>query len=410
MTISTLDGSKPGDVENRCAFVNRLSRRDPEVGVRWLTVVMLVAIASACGPNAAPITHEAQGTPTAVQWKLEPTPTAVGQTPTAAPIAPLGRPPGPPTPPPAPTPTGGLRVVPTVVPPPFGATATPARATLPAQPGGQPLPPVPTVGPGSPPMAAPPTPGPVQCQFADRTVSVPQFSTPVAPTGLTAFAVGDPLPGLHLELRLPRTTFVAGALIQPDVAVRNTGASDATLVVNVSVMPQNRPADPRSFPIGFPGPGPAPPPLRVAPGETQSISSLVQVPFAGAQAVQVHAVVRASGSTITADVPLKLTTAGPAQQLKIELRADRQQWCARATDTNGRTAPGPLLMVMTGRAVNTSQQTTMYAQSPNVSTNSDGVAGGRLSSNIPADGSMTVSVFVGGENYETTKAETTISL
>jgi hypothetical protein len=73
-------------------------------------------------------------------------------------------------------------------------------------------------------------------------------------------------------------------------------------------------------------------------------------------------------------------------------------------------ASGPLLMVMTGRAVNTCQQTTMYTQSPNSSTSSDGVAAGRLSSNIPSGGSMTVSVFVGGENYETTKAETTISL
>jgi hypothetical protein len=222
--------------------------------------------------------------------------------------------------------------------------------------------------------------------------------------------MGDPLPGLHLELRLPRTTFVAGAVIQPEVAVWNTGASDATLVVNVSVMPQNGPPDPRSFPIGFPGPGPAPPPLRLVPGEAQSISSLVQVPFDAAQAVQVHAVVRASGSTIAADVPLNLTTAGPAQQLKIELRAGRQEWCARATDPNGRTASGPLLMVMTGRAVNTSQQTTMYTQSPYSTTNADGVAGGRLSPNIPAVGSMTVSVFVGGENYGTTKAETTIAL
>ena len=90
------------------------------------------------------------------------------------------------------------------------------------------------------------------------------------------------------------------------------------------------------------------------------------------------------------------------------MRADRQQWCARATEINGRTASGPLLMVMTGRATNTMY--TMYTQSPNSSTNSDAVAAGRLSPNIPASGSMTVSVFVGGENYETMKAETTISL
>lgn len=257
-------------------------------------------------------------------------------------------------------------------------------------------------------MAAPPTPGPVQCQFADRTVSVPQYSTPVAPLGLTPFAAGDPLPGLHLELRLSRTTFVAGAVIQPEVAVRNTSSSDATLVVNMSAMPQHAPADPRSFPTVFPGPGFGPPPLRVAAGQTQSNSSLVQLPFDAAQAAQVHAVVRASGSTVTADVPLKLTAAGPAQQLKIELRADRQQWCARATDTNGHTPSGPLFMVMTGQ--NTSQQSSSYMQSGTSSSNPDGVSAGRLSSNVPASGPMTLTVFVGGENYETTKAETTISL
>jgi hypothetical protein len=244
-------------------------------------------------------------------------------------------------------------------------------------------------------------------------VSVPQYSTPVAPTGLTAYAAGDPLPGLHLELRLPRTTFIAGAVIQPEVAVRNTGTSDAGVYINnVVALPQNAPADPRSLPLFGGGPMPGiRPPLTVPPGQTRTFApSAVQLPFDASQAVQVHASVAVGATTVTADVPLRLTAAGSAQQLKTELHADRNQWCARATDSNGRTPSGPLVMVMTGRAVNTSQQTTMYTQSPNTSTNSDGVAAGRLSSNIPAGGSMTVSVFVGSENYETTKAETTISL
>ncbi len=334
---------------------------DSEIGVRWLPVVMLVAITWACGPNAAPITLEAQGTPTPVVWKIEPTPTAVAaRTPTAAPMAPPARPAAPPTPPAAPTPTGGSRVAPTVVPPPYSLTATPARTPLPAGSGGQPAAPVPTIGPVSPPLAAPPTPGPVLCQFSDRTVSVPQYSTPVAPTGLTAYASGDPLPGLHLELRLPRTTFVAGAVILPEVAVRNTGTSDAGVYMNnVVALPQNGPADPRSLPLFGGGPMPGVrPPLTMPPGQTRTFPPpAVQLPFDSSHAVQVHASVAVGATTLTADVPLKLTATGPAQQLKIELQADRKQWCARATDSDGRTPSGPLLMVMTGRAVNTSQQT-----------------------------------------------------
>ncbi|MBV9602605.1 MAG: hypothetical protein JOZ87_37900 [Chloroflexi bacterium] len=368
--------------------------------MRWLTFIALVMIASACGPNAAPIALEAQATSTPVLWQIEPTPTAGPPTATAALAA---RPPAAPTLAPAPTPTGGARAAPTVAPPPFGATATPARAPLQAGPGGQPAPPVPTVGPASPPMAAPPTLGPVTCQFADRTVSVPLYSTPVAPTGLTVYAAGEPMPGLHLELRLPRTTFVAGAVIQPEIAVRNTGSSAAAVVLSAFAWPQIAPADPRSLPIFRGGPAPAPPPLVVPPGEMRTATSLVQLPFDAAQPAQVRGVVRTSGSTLTADVPLKLTVAGPAQQLKIDLHADQHQWCARATDSNGLTPAGPLVASMTGRATNLSMQAGASISSL------DATWAGRFSLGSGV-GPLTLSVFVGGQNYETGKADTTISL
>src|SRR5205823_1072446 len=116
--------------------------------------------------------------------------------------------------------------------------------------------------------------------------------------------------------------------------------------VNVLAMPQNA-SDPRSFPTMFSGPGPYRPPLAVPPGQTQTFTSLVQVPFETTQPTQVHAVVRADAATLTSDVPLKLTAAGPAHRLKIELRADQRQWCARATDADGHAPTGALLAAMT---------------------------------------------------------------
>jgi hypothetical protein len=244
----------------------------------------------------------------------------------------------------------------------------------------------------------------VQCQFGDRTVTVPLHSTPQPLSGLKVYAAGEPLPGVHLELRLPRTTFVAGALIQPEVAVRNTSASDASVVVRVSALPQNAPADPRSFPIFSGGPGPAPPLLDVPPGETRTVSSLLQVPFDAAEPVRVHAVARLGGVTVVADVPLELTVAGPAQQLKIELHADARQWCAQATDGNGRAPSGALLAAMIARGAG------MSMQGGATGATAGAAWAGRFPSNLPTSGPLTVSVFVGGEDYETARAENTVSL
>ncbi|MBV8714877.1 MAG: hypothetical protein JOZ65_07400 [Chloroflexi bacterium] len=230
------------------------------------------------------------------------------------------------------------------------------------------------------------------------------YSTPQPPTGLTAFAAGEPLSGLHLELRLSRTTFVAGALIQTQVVVRNTNSADATVDVGVSALPQTAPADPRSFPIVFPGPGFGRPPVTVAPGQSQTISSFVQLPFDADQPVHVHASVRLGTVITVADVPVKLTPAGPAQQLHIDVMADQQQWCARATDANGRTPTETLLTSMTARSANG------YMQGPISSDTATGEWAGRFPSvnPVPSD-SLTLDVFAGGEDYETARAETSVS-
>jgi len=104
-------------------------------------------------------------------------------------------------------------------------------------------------------------------------------------------------------------------------------------------------------------------------------------------------------------VPLKLTAAGPAHRLKIELHADQRQCCARATDADGHAPTGALLAAMTAGATNTSMQSGTSSSSA-----ANAVWAGRFPSNLPTLGELAISVFVGGENYETAKAEMTVSL
>ena len=230
--------------------------------MHWLIGLGLIIAASACGHNAAPVQLDTGATPTSVPWTIEPTPTA--RPPTAVPM---------------PTPTG-VHYAPTVAPPPVHATSTPVPALPRSTPAAAARPPVAvlTVRPASPAAQPPSTPAPVRCNFTNGIVEIRPYSTPQPPTGLTAYAAGEPLSGLHLELRLSRTTFVAGALIQSQVVVRNTNSVNTSVDVGVSALPQTVPADPRSFPIVFPGPGFGRPPVTVAPGQSQTISSFRSAP------------------------------------------------------------------------------------------------------------------------------------
>jgi len=49
-------------------------------------------------------------------------------------------------------------------------------------------------------------------------------------------------------------------------------------------------------------------------------------------------------------------------------------------------------------------------QSGTSSSAAGAVWAGRFPSNLPTQGELAISVFVGGENYETSKAEMTVSL
>jgi hypothetical protein len=177
------------------------------------------------------------------------------------------------------------------------------------------------------------------------------------------------------------------AIHQQIVAVHNgfhekASAGEASVGLRALALPQSAPVDARSFPIFSGRPGPAPPPLTVSPGETRTVSSLLQLPFEVAQPVNIHAVAQSGGVTATADVPLTLTVAGWSQRLKIELHADSQQWCA-------------LLAAMTARGPGLTMQ-----GSPSTATAGAAWAA-RFLANLPTRGPLTLRVFVGGQEYET---------
>jgi hypothetical protein len=191
---------------------------------------------------------------------------------------------------------------------------------------------------------------------------VPTFFQPVP--GYSTFAMGEPMPGVSLELRLPRTTFVAGAVIQPQIQVHNASPNSVTVAGGVAAVldGQSEPvapsqADPRSFPPGHPGPPGGP---TVPSGQTWSLSSLVQLPFDAAQPAHLHALARLAvvpspeardtSLSVTADVPVQLTAPAPDQQLKLEFHADRQQWCLRARTATGHAPAEPLVVRLVARS------------------------------------------------------------
>jgi hypothetical protein len=120
-----------------------------------------------------------------------------------------------------------------------------------------------------------------------------------------------------------------------------------------------------------------------------------------------NVLIRGPAARVLADIPLRLRVATSADQLNLELNADRQKWCLHATDASGGRPIEPLFVRLTASAT-----------------------GGLMSSGIPGGtgdawaqrwlqgGSpsmfqsttpVTVTVWVGGPNYVTARAETTVS-
>ncbi len=269
------------------------------------------------------------------------------------------------------------------------------------------------------------------CQFGNGTVTMPSRDpvavglTPgVVPTfyrgvpGLTTFAAGEPLPEVFLELRLPRTTFVAGAVIQPEIRVRNTTAAEVSVYDAVSVVPDGQdqaapaPADARSFPNFVHGPSFRG--LSVPAGQTWAIPSIfVQMPFDAAQPVHLHAAVglttsqapgvAAPGLRVIADSPLRLVTATAAQQLHLEVHVDHRQWCVKAVDASAGPPSGPLFARMTAHSAST------YMEGPGSAGTGDTWAGRWDPNNFPTNAPITLVFWVGGPNYVTSQAQATVS-
>ncbi len=125
-------------------------------------------------------------------------------------------------------------------------TAVAARQTL--------VPPTATVATARPQV---PTPlPPVQCRFGTSdTVAVPvnvlAFAAAAPGTAppfyrgtpgwqILILATGEPLPGVHLELHLPTTMFVAGAVIRPEVWVNNTSVSGVAVLASAGILDRDQ--------------------------------------------------------------------------------------------------------------------------------------------------------------------------
>jgi len=277
---------------------------------------------------------------------------------------------------------------------------------------------------------------PAQCQFGNEVVSVPlpypqplQITPGVVPTifqsqlGWITLAAGDIQPGVFAELRLPRTTFVAGALISPEIRIQNTTAHDLN-VYSSSALAQDdssqvtgqRPTpDPRIFRDPENGPRPYPRALFVPAGQTWAFSNRVQLPFDTSASVTLRAFVTLVASDApaptsanatplrqSADVPLHLVTPRPDQQLHLDLRADSEQWCVRVTDAQGKMPSSPLAVSMLASE----------PQGAYVIGARRGHNGNTWGDRWPPDPRQipiqrTVNVWVGGSDYPTALATTT---
>ena len=339
-----------------------------------LTTCLAVCLAflMGCGPNADEgVAVGVQTSPTPVGWRVEPT-----ATPQARATRPAVAPPPPPhvqpdvRPAPPPTPTGGLPL-----------------AALP-----------------------PPTPLPaLACQFDGRTVTVAapgaEPASHAGTSGLLTLASGEVLPGVFVDLRLSATAFVAGAVIRPETRVRNTTTAPVTVapIFSVNGGGAEITGDPRSFPIYIRHSMPAASPgTLVPPGETGSMLALVQLPFAAQRDAQFQADVGISSGQfvrVQAALPLQLTAPTAAQELRLDVRADQQQWCLRATDARGGTPTGPLFIALQGRSA---RQDMYIDPRPDRPDGPQAIwAGGGLSGSPGETESVAWSAWVGGEHYVT---------
>ena len=271
------------------------------------------------------------------------------------------------------------------------------------------------------------------CRFGTGTLSVPTEPTPAStpPAGVqrtpgwSTVAAGEPAPGVFLELRLPTTSLVAGTLVTPEFVVRNTSTDEVSLSSGVSVVPDGQDQasngaqpDPRAFPM-FPRTGPPSAfETRVPAGQTRVVTAMAQVPFDRSRPVHLHAgaglgVVAPTAfiprrlASVLADVPVRLETARPAEQLVLDLQADRQQWCLQATEASGGRPTGPLFLRLMARG---GMGSLLSSRVPGGTADAWAQRWSRTGSPNLFQGAspLTLTVWVAGPHYVTARAETTI--
>lgn len=384
--------------------------------MRWQSAAILATALcmSACGPNAAPLGREAsvvpstRTSPTPAAWQT-PTPDRATRGPTSAPQLQT-----------ASTPTAAP--APTVMPPRLGAAerGTPALAPVGTAP-------VPTATRGTAPFPTP-TPEPdIVCQFASGTVRVPSNAPVPTPNTSTAgwvtVAAGEPMPGVSLELRLPSLTAIAGSMLTPTFVVHNSSAQEISISGGVAVKrdPAGTPPtrDPREFFV-VPRTGPLGAyESRVPIGQTREVPGREQqLPFDANRVVQLTAgaalgLVESNGmyssrsTSVQVDVPIQLVPPTSSDELKLELVADRQQWCLRATDARGGRPNGPLSVAVTVR--NAGGFTSM-GELPTTTSDTWARRWAQYGSQNGLSGQgVTLSVWVAGPHYVTAHAEVSIN-
>ena len=231
------------------------------------------------------------------------------------------------------------------------------------------------------------------------------------------------MPGVELELRMPSLSVVAGTMLAPEFVLHN-GSSDEVSLTAGAYIPKElaqgtRTPDPREF-LSIPRTGPLGAyETRVPPGQTRSTTAQTQLPFDSRQPVHLNAGaglgVRAPDApfasrvtSVQVDIPLQMTAPSQSDELVLELKADRQQWCLLAKDSSGGRPRGPLFIALSAR---TGASAMMGERAPSIT--GDIWAERWSQSGDPAlargTDAVTLSVWVGGPHYVTARAEARIN-
>lgn len=231
------------------------------------------------------------------------------------------------------------------------------------------------------------------------------------------------MPAVDLELRMPSLSVVAGAMVAPEFVLHN-GSTDEVSLTAGAYIPRaqaqgTRTPDPREF-LSIPRTGPQGAyETRVPPGQTRSTTARTQLPFDSTQPVRITAGaglgIRATDAlfashvtSVQVDIPLQMTAPSQSDELVLELKADRQQWCLLATDSSGGRPRGPLFIAM---FASNGAFSMLGEPAPSLTGDTWAVRWSRYGDPALTRGNdpVTLSVSVAGPHYVTARAVTRIN-